>query len=389
MRGTVRVGGLALLLITGSVGCTGRTAVPPVTKSPVRRVAIYVANFGSDTVTPIWAGNNRPAKPIKVAGGPQQILISPDGKTAYVASSRDLPDHISPGTLTVIHTATGTADKVLTVCSRGEGDIDMIAITPDGRTIYYLCPGADSVIPVRTGTDTVGKPIGVGSFPDAIAITPDGKTAYVANGDEDTVTPINIATSKPGKPIKVGFGPAEIAVTPNGKAAYVITAANTVVPISTATEKAGNPIKVPGGFAIAITPDGRTAYVVSMPNPGSDQGVVFPIHVATNIRGKAIKVGSSPERIAITPDGKMAYVTNSGSGTVTPIRLTTGTAGKAIKVGTAPSYLAIAPDGKTVYVVDSNPYGAYGSVTPIRVATSTAGKPIKVGRFPQGIAISS
>jgi DNA-binding beta-propeller fold protein YncE len=39
----------------------------------------------------------------------------------------------------------------------------------------------DTVTPIRTATNTPGRPIRVGSFPVAIAITPDSKTAYVAN----------------------------------------------------------------------------------------------------------------------------------------------------------------------------------------------------------------
>ena len=57
--------------------------------------------------------------------------------------------------------------------------------------------------PIRTSTDTAGKPIKVGANPAYIAITPNGKTAYVANTHSGTVTPIQIATNTAGKAIKV------------------------------------------------------------------------------------------------------------------------------------------------------------------------------------------
>jgi YVTN family beta-propeller protein len=382
-QSVIRIGGLAVLVVIGSAGCGPRTVASALPRTA--HITVYVGNLDGTTVTPIGARNDEAGKPIRVGAGPTQIVMSPDRKTAYVAGWDDLPGQIRPGTLTAIRTATNTPGKVLTVCRTGDGGV-IIAITPDGKTVYFACATANSVIPVRTRTDTSGKPIKI-SYPSAIAITPDGKTAYVANGAGSTVIPISTATNKPGKPIKVGYGPAAIAVTPNGKTAYVATYNGGVTPISTATNKPGKPIKI-DGYDIAITPDGRTAYVLTMPNPDNDQGFVVPIHVATGARGKPIRVGLAPKQIAFTPDSAMAYVTNFGSGTVTSIRVATGAAGKAIKVGTGPGNLAITPDGKTAYVVNSDPFKASGSVTPIHIASGIAGKPIKVGRFPFGIAIA-
>ena len=346
--GVVRVTGVALLAISGSAGCGGRTAAPAVSAPRHRPVTVYVANAWSGTVTPILAGGGRPGQPIRVSPGPEQILIGPGGKTAFVAGHRYLPDRGTPTTLTAIRTATNVAAKTLRMCRAAPGDNLTMAITPDGSTLYYLCPSANRVIPVRTRTMTAGKPINAGPYPDAIAITPDGRTAYVANAGIRTVTPIRTATNTPGLPIKVGLGPQALAITPDGKTVYAVTPYQTT-PISTATGKPGKPIKSAGGHAIAITPDGRTAYVVSTPVAESNSGAVIPIHVATNTAGKPIKVGVGPEQIAITPDGTTVYVVNS----ILPLP------------GTR----------------------ALGSVTPIRVATGTTGKPIRVGRFPLGIAI--
>ena len=114
-------------------------------------MTIYVANFGSDTATPILAASNRPGRPIPVGSGPQQILISPDGKTAYVAASHSvLPGRAGPATLTAISTATNAASKVVTICRAASSDHVTMAITPDATTLYYLCPSTNSVIPVRT-----------------------------------------------------------------------------------------------------------------------------------------------------------------------------------------------------------------------------------------------
>jgi YVTN family beta-propeller protein len=42
--------------------------------------------------------------------------------------------------------------------------------------------------------------------PGGIAITPDGKTVYVVSMGSNTVTPIATATNAPGEPIKAGIG---------------------------------------------------------------------------------------------------------------------------------------------------------------------------------------
>ena len=66
----IRVGGLALLLVTVSAGCSGRTGVSPVSEQPQARPAVvYVANSGSDTVTPILVPGDKPGRPIRVGEG--------------------------------------------------------------------------------------------------------------------------------------------------------------------------------------------------------------------------------------------------------------------------------------------------------------------------------
>ena len=98
-----------------------------------------------------------------------------------------------------------------------------IAVTPDGKTVYVAntrentgrpasAPG--TVTPIATATNTPGPPIEIWDHPDGIAITPDGKTAYVINFASASVTPIATATNTAGTPIEVGDGPYAIAVTP-------------------------------------------------------------------------------------------------------------------------------------------------------------------------------
>lgn len=78
----------------------------------------------------------------------------------------------------------------------------MIVITPDGKTAYVTSDD-DLVMPIATATNTPGKPIEVGRHPDGIAITPDGKTVYVANtfgtADQGRQRPVAVAITPDGK----------------------------------------------------------------------------------------------------------------------------------------------------------------------------------------------
>ena len=58
-----------------------------------------VNDDNSGTVTPIRTATNKAGKAIKVGSGPKAIAITPNGKTAYVAST-------GSDTVTPIRTAT-------------------------------------------------------------------------------------------------------------------------------------------------------------------------------------------------------------------------------------------------------------------------------------------
>ena len=289
--------------------------------------------------------------------------------TAYVANT-------GSNTVTPIDTATGTTGTPIAVGS-GPG---WIAITPNGRTAYVADANADSVTPIDTQTNTPGSPILVGSLPEGLAIAPDGKTAYVTNTFSNTVTPINIPSDTTRPAIPAGLEPTGIAITPNGETAYVVDlGSNSVTTIDLATGAAVSSIRVGNNpQAIAITPDGATAYVVN-----TRSNSVTPINTTTNTPGTPIAVGVNPDIVAISPDGSTAYVTAVGPDNVTPINVATNTAGSPISVSGGAAGIAITPDGKTLYVTNFN-----NTVTPIDTATDTAGTPITAGSETAGIVVA-
>jgi len=121
------------------------------------------------------------------------------------------------------------------------------------KTAYVTTGPVDNVVPISTATHTAGTPINVPSEALLIAITPDGRTAYVCVGTEpSTLVPINTA----GKAINAG-PPWGVAITPDGRTVYAPTGSDTVVPVSTATNVPGKAIKVGNGPGLSRSP--RTA----------------------------------------------------------------------------------------------------------------------------------
>jgi DNA-binding beta-propeller fold protein YncE len=103
-----------------------------------------------------------------------------------------------------------------------------IVISPDGKTAYVICgggAGGGSVLPIDLATKTAGSPIPISGDPAGIAISADGKTAYVTgrkssstgvaiSGAIDALWPIDLATNMLLAPLVVGANPSNIVVAP-------------------------------------------------------------------------------------------------------------------------------------------------------------------------------
>ena len=128
---------------------------------------------------------------------PYSIAISPNGTTAYVANW-------GSNSVTPINTATNTAGTPIGVGTNPQ----TIAITPDGKTAYVANSGNSSITPIDLATNKAGTPVPVKEGAFGIAITPNGKTAYVVEGGTSSgsegfcyVTPVNLTTRTAEKPI--------------------------------------------------------------------------------------------------------------------------------------------------------------------------------------------
>lgn len=325
---------------------------------------------------------------VKATGVPQDMAVTSNGKTVYVLSA-PAPTPAAPvpgrGEVTPISTATDRAGRPI----RMPGDLRQILITPNGQTAYVLV-GGTGLVPIDLST---GQPLpeikvhGAGGE----AMMPNGKTIYVDSGDE--IVPVDLSTGKAlnpitaSKPEPLDIGPV---ITPDGTRLYSTSFARrsawSLLPVNTATNRALKPI-VPKNFVrglqLAFGAGGRTLYVAGVTS-------ALPIDTQTSKPLKQIRLpwASDSYAIASSPDGSAVYAANqdpAGSKAwVVRINAATNTASTPISLGPGwgPFIIAVAPDGSAC--VGSNP----GTVTVIPSASATGGKHIRIHGAPEQIVIA-
>jgi YVTN family beta-propeller protein len=139
---------------------------------------------------------------------PHMVLLSPDGKQAYVSNT-------GTGTLSIIDLASAEV-KVIPSAARPQGTV----FSPDRKTIYMtnLDGNSISVFDVakreRTGVIQTGK------GPCRIAVTADGKTLVYALQNAEAVGFADAASGKELQQIPVGGKLVSLTLSRDGRLAY-------------------------------------------------------------------------------------------------------------------------------------------------------------------------
>ena len=309
------------------------STLPPLPPDVIALVTEIGQGAALGTVSSVYGvdltgGASSGSKTFAVGTFPDAIATAPNGDLALVAN-------YSSNTVTPIDLSNG---KMLSSIAAGDGPAG-IAITPDGKTAYVTDAGTSpvgtTITPINLQTRRALAPITVGAGPQGIAITPDGQTAWVAlagavvSGQAgaigSSVVSVNLATRHVSAPITVGNAPIAIAVSPDGSTVWVGNSySGSVTPISTSSNSAGTPIAVTGApDAIAVTPNGQTVFVADQSSSVAKTSNVTAIATSTGVASAPITVGKDPSALAITPDGTTVWVVCSGTGTLEPLAVST------------------------------------------------------------------
>ena len=300
-------------------------AVNPVTNT------MYVANFGSATVTVISGAFSQITATITVGSSPCAVAVNPLTNKIYVANQ-------AGGSVTVIDGATNLTNPVVVGTTPYA-----VAVNPATNLIYVANYGSNTVTRID-GATNITQSIAVGSSPCAIAVNPVTNKIYAANVAGSTVTVIDGATNLTNT-VTVGGSPYAVTVNTVTNTVYVANAGSgTVSVIDGASETVTT--SVTAGtmpFAIAVNPSTNRIYVA---NNGSSNVTV--IDGATNTP-TAVTAGTSPYAIAVNPTMNKIYVANNGSNNVTVIDgATNGTS--TVPAGTSPCAIAVNPMTDKIFV---------------------------------------
>ncbi len=298
-----------------------------------------VSQYDIDSAT----GALAPIGPLMVDEGsrPRSIVVSPDGRSAYVANFMTL--YFASISQYDIDPATGalTAKSPPTVAA--DGMPNGIAVSPDGKSAYVANMGSASNdawvgsvtqydIDSTTGALTQKSPSAVeaGSQPVEVTVSPDGRSAYALNADDGTVSQYDIdsatgkLSAKSTETVEAGAYPLAIAVSPDGGNAYVTSLIDDNVSQydidpATGSLSAGSLETVVTGrrpYAIALSPDGESAYVVNRTDGSVSQYNIDESGALSAKSTPTVATGGRPNAIALSPDGESAYVTNDGDDNV-------------------------------------------------------------------------
>ncbi len=256
---------------------------------------------------------------IPTGGGPQELVVSPDGRVAYITvhrvtddspgrpagvavldlESHEVVDTFRAGTASGpagigrsdlgsrIWVTAGEQGEILELDARdgamlmrwktGGARSHTLAVTPDGRKLYVTAARSDSVAVIDRLTVAAGR-IPTGASPEGLDLAPDGQELWVANRDGHSLTVID--TRRDAVLATVGSGglePLRPRFRPDGAEVWVVNRGSASVSV---IEREGRSqvweIALPGApLDILFSPDGRHAYV-SMPEWGEVAVVDVP-----------------------------------------------------------------------------------------------------------------
>lgn len=249
---------------------------------------VYVSSDGASTVSVIDTTTDRVMSSIDVGPTPHGLTISQDGRRVLVSG-------FGTNQAVIIDTA---ADRVI-----GQVPVPQphnSAISPDGRTAYVASQqqGTTSLVILDLLSKTqVGK-VALDKTPRALDLSLDGKRLYFTEAGVDAVQVLDPTTNRIVGQIPVSASPHHPLFTPNGRFGLVVSQGPGELEIldPNLNTVSGTVMVGKAPHWIAISSDGGTAYVT---NESSND--VSVVDLASTKVTTTIPVGNAPRKIAVQP----------------------------------------------------------------------------------------
>lgn len=301
------------------------------------RPVLAVLNKADNSLTLIDPASMKVTSRVPVGDSPHEVVLSADGKTAFVANYGAQ----TPGSsLSVIDTATAkelrrvdlspllrphgmqviggkvyftaevnrliarydpAADKVDWVMGTGQNGTHMIAAAADQKKFYVTNVGSDSITAFEfQNVPPAGSKItqiAVGKQPEAIDLSPDGREVWAGLNVDGAIDVIDTAAGKAKERINIGGRPYRVRFSPDGKmAAATLVQTRELLLLDTATRKETKRIKLESvPLAIVFSADGRTAFLTVV-----EPDAVLKIDLQKGEIVGRVDAGKGPDGIAVT-----------------------------------------------------------------------------------------
>ena len=321
---------------------------------------LIVLNKSDDTATLIDLAEGGRTLTLPTGGGPHEVAVSPDGRTAVVADYGTARNGswVNGHTLTVLELPAGTVrDTIdLQLNEQPHG----IQFLPGGEQVLVTAESRAAVVVVDVARGRVLRSVPTearGSH--MVVASPDGKRAYTANMGSASVSVLDLEEGRLLAQVDTGAECEGIDVTPDGRQVWASNrAAGTLSVIDTETHEvlaelpcAGFPIRV------KITPDGRRALVSCAT---ASEVAVFDVasreelgrvvisadivdEAGQRLFGAAMEGSPTPIGVLVPPDGKRAYVAAANADQVLEVDLETLTVVRGMRTGREPDGLGWSP----------------------------------------------
>jgi YVTN family beta-propeller protein len=283
-----------------------------------------------------------------------------------------------------------------------------IAMSRDGRLVWVVNPGADTVTVIRTSNNTVLRTIRVGDEPQGVAVDPSNRYVFVANAAGNSVSVIRISNPSPTGAFRArsigrfttGAEPWNVVVSPDGRRAFVANSGqDTITVIDARNPKViGNVDLTRGRCAgpdrdrhfqprgLAVDRNSNRLYVTSFlaftrpggkqGDDGGRQGVVCRVSVDTD--SDDIDDYRPAKRVTLAPQVTGFTVDRDGNGTPDPTSAFPNQL-QSIVIRGGQAYLpniAASPDGPLRFDVSTQAF--VNTINGVRTGEERDGAP---GRF--------
>jgi DNA-binding beta-propeller fold protein YncE len=339
----------------------------------VRRAAAIAGTAAVAVAAVVFCAPPVFAQVYPAGNGTVGVVVTPDGRTAYVGNYGYVDDGAGAGfpsvppTVTPVDLATMRAGRPIEVAPSGWSIADGL-VSSDGRTFYAVVDDNStswvSSVNLRTGARTR---IVVPGGADAIALSPGGRTLYVSDYD-NAIVPVATATGQAGRPLPVPSGPDSdltpdhLAVAADGETIYVGLTGQSDAEVTGIDIATGRTLpwaySSDGLGSLLLAPDGRTLYL-SVPGGSDDEYAVsggsrlVAISTATGRQaGEPLPLSDDPVGLTATPDGRNLLIIGQGSVTETRLSPDGGPARPVTlpRWGQPNTGFAMSPDGSILYV---------------------------------------